>query len=111
MLCCIVPMRALHAPSRRNFGSAVVLRTAAALQRWRHSQCNRQSNPTALLHLPRRRLGFYLGGAVLQAQSGSGSRRDRQMETKPAQNIQDTFLNTARKDKSPITIYLMSGVK
>ena len=33
------------------------------------------------------------------------------MESKPAQNIQDTFLNTARKDKSPITIYLMSGVK
>src|SRR2546423_1962466 len=33
------------------------------------------------------------------------------METKPAQNIQDTFLNTARKDKSPLTIYLMSGVK
>jgi host factor-I protein len=33
------------------------------------------------------------------------------METKPAQNIQDSFLNTARKEKSPITIYLMSGVK
>ncbi|HUD23463.1 MAG TPA: RNA chaperone Hfq [Acidobacteriaceae bacterium] len=33
------------------------------------------------------------------------------METKPAQNIQDTFLNTVRKDKSPITIYLVSGVK
>src|SRR5271167_2646643 len=33
------------------------------------------------------------------------------MESKPAQNIQDTFLNTVRKDKSPITIYLMSGVK
>ncbi len=30
---------------------------------------------------------------------------------KPAQNIQDSFLNTARKDKSPITIYLLSGVK
>ena len=30
---------------------------------------------------------------------------------KPAQNIQDTFLNTVRKDKSPITIYLVSGVK
>ena len=27
------------------------------------------------------------------------------MESKPAQNIQDTFLNTVRKDKSPITIY------
>ncbi len=33
------------------------------------------------------------------------------MEAKPAQNIQDTFLNTVRKDKSPITIYLVSGVK
>jgi|SRR5579884_2770143 len=33
------------------------------------------------------------------------------MENKPAQNIQDTFLNTARKDKALITIYLVSGVK
>jgi host factor-I protein len=33
------------------------------------------------------------------------------MESKPAQNIQDSFLNTARKDKSVITIYLLSVVK
>ena len=33
------------------------------------------------------------------------------METKPAQNIQDSFLNTARKDKTQVTIYLLSGVK
>jgi host factor-I protein len=33
------------------------------------------------------------------------------MDSKPAQNIQDTFLNTVRKDKSPVTIYLVSGVK
>ena len=33
------------------------------------------------------------------------------METKPAQNIQDAFLNNARRDKSAITIYLLSGVK
>jgi len=34
------------------------------------------------------------------------------METKPAQqNIQDTFLNTARKERHNITIYLVSGVK
>lgn len=33
------------------------------------------------------------------------------MEQKTAQNIQDTFLNTVRKDKAPITIYLVSGVK
>ena len=35
------------------------------------------------------------------------------MDNKPAQpqNIQDSFLNTARRDKAPITIYLLSGVK
>ncbi len=33
------------------------------------------------------------------------------MDSKPAQNIQDTFLNTARKDRLNITIYLVSGVK
>src|ERR1017187_6867735 len=30
---------------------------------------------------------------------------------KPAQNIQDSFLNNARKDKIVLTIYLMSAVK
>ena len=30
---------------------------------------------------------------------------------KQAQNIQDSFLNNARKDKIVLTIYLMSGVK
>jgi len=33
------------------------------------------------------------------------------METRTAQNIQDSFLNNARRDKSAVTIYLMSGVK
>jgi host factor-I protein len=34
------------------------------------------------------------------------------MEVKPAQqNIQDSFLNTARKERHNITIYLVSGVK
>ncbi len=30
---------------------------------------------------------------------------------KPAQNIQDGFLNSARKEKAQVTIYLVSGVK
>ena len=30
---------------------------------------------------------------------------------KPVQNIQDVFLNNARRDKTVTTIYLMSGVK
>jgi host factor-I protein len=38
--------------------------------------------------------------------SGRGLKMD-----KPAQNIQDSFLNNARKDKGLVTIYLLSGVK
>jgi len=30
---------------------------------------------------------------------------------KPAQNIQDAFLNNARKDKTTVTLYLTSGAK
>src|SRR3954467_2978662 len=43
-------------------------------------------------------------GALRGAQEGSS------ME-KQAQNIQEAFLNNARKDKTFLTIYLMSGVK
>src|SRR5215469_14826805 len=43
---------------------------------------------------------------VLLSRKGLGDCMD-----KPAQNIQDSFLNNARKDKIVLTIYLMSGVK
>jgi host factor-I protein len=33
------------------------------------------------------------------------------VENKMAQNIQDAFLNNARKEKQTVTIYLLSGVK
>lgn len=33
------------------------------------------------------------------------------MDNKVAQNIQDAFLNNARKEKQLVTIYLLSGVK
>src|SRR6202021_594661 len=38
-------------------------------------------------------------------------RRSAMESRKPAQNIQDTFLNTARKERLNITICLLSGVK
>ena len=44
------------------------------------------------------------------AKPGGHSRDEVSME-KQAQNIQEAFLNNARKDKSFLTIYLMSGVK
>jgi len=45
-------------------------------------------------------------GVCRLAPNNSGGTMD-----KPAQNIQDSFLNNARKDKIVLTIYLMSGVK
>ena len=33
------------------------------------------------------------------------------MDKPPPQNIQDAFLNNARKDKAMVTVYLVSGVK
>jgi host factor-I protein len=63
-------------------------------------------------------VGFSLKDAApiaLPKDKGAASnlnKGDRQMETKPAQqNIQDSFLNTARKERHNITIYLVSGVK
>jgi len=41
----------------------------------------------------------------------SGQSRGEACMEKQAQNIQEAFLNNARKDKSFLTIYLMSGVK
>jgi host factor-I protein len=41
----------------------------------------------------------------------AGRTKEVGMENKPAQNIQESFLNTARKERTNITIYLLSGVK
>jgi host factor-I protein len=46
-----------------------------------------------------------------QTATPSGHTRDEVSMEKQAQNIQEAFLNNARKDKSFLTIYLMSGVK
>ena len=42
--------------------------------------------------------------------SRGAARKESPLE-KQAQNIQEAFLNNARKDKTFLTIYLMSGVK
>jgi host factor-I protein len=47
----------------------------------------------------------------------AGARRPAQQERKKAmsgdkkQNLQDTFLNSVRKTKTPLTIFLVNGVK
>jgi host factor-I protein len=48
--------------------------------------------------------------------AGGGWKREKKMETTAmaadrAQNLQDTFLNNVRKNKTPLTIFLVNGVK
>jgi host factor-I protein len=67
--------------------------------------------------LSRARRGMQPAGSfVTQGRKNRRSPAFRQLAggsfmDKPAQNIQDGFLNNARKDKIVVTIYLMSGVK
>ena len=42
--------------------------------------------------------------------SNQGNGKKEALEKLP-QNIQESFLNTARREKSQVTIYLLSGVK
>jgi host factor-I protein len=49
-------------------------------------------------------------GRGVSAASRGAAREEAPVE-KQAQNIQEAFLNNARKDKTFLTIYLMSGVK
>ncbi len=39
------------------------------------------------------------------------SKREKTMAADRAQNLQDTFLNHVRKTKTPLTIFLVNGVK
>src|SRR4051812_36487197 len=48
--------------------------------------------------------------ALSERLSAAKNNKESDVE-KPAQNIQEAFLNNARKDKMFLTIYLMSGVK
>ena len=41
----------------------------------------------------------------------SGAEQGKDMESKTAQNVQDTYFNTVRNDKTPLTIYLVNGVR
>jgi host factor-I protein len=45
-----------------------------------------------------------------QGMNGPVPEKREKME-KPSQNIQDGFLNTVRKEKLVVTVYLLSGVK
>ena len=43
--------------------------------------------------------------------TGGAGRRGKLMASERGQNLQDTFLNYVRKNKVPLTIFLVNGVK
>jgi host factor-I protein len=45
------------------------------------------------------------------AQAPTAKKRQNHMAQEKAQNLQDTFLNHVRKTKTPLTIFLINGVK
>jgi len=54
------------------------------------------------------------GGGVTTKKSEAETRnkkRNNKMATDRPQNLQDTFLNNVRKNKIPLTIFLVNGVK
>jgi host factor-I protein len=48
---------------------------------------------------------MFLDGAVRQ------KKKDKSMAQEKPQNLQDTFLNSVRKAKIPVTVFLVNGVK
>jgi host factor-I protein len=47
----------------------------------------------------------------VEAALGFRSDEARQMSNDKKQNLQDTFLNSVRKSRTPLTIFLVNGVK
>ena len=42
---------------------------------------------------------------------GSSNKKDRAVANEKSQNVQDVFLNHVRKGKTPVTVFLVNGVK
>jgi host factor-I protein len=61
-----------------------------------------------------RRSGFKRtpnAGSPKTLTSGQNKQEAKHMAQEKAQNLQDTFLNHVRKTKTPLTIFLINGVK
>jgi host factor-I protein len=58
---------------------------------------------------PRRRQ--HLTGRGRSFLRGAADRKEAKMPGEKAQNLQDAFLNHVRKQKVPVTIFLVNGVK
>jgi|GEM_PF-90583 len=49
--------------------------------------------------------------SVIRLQARGGTAKDKKNMAERTQNLQDLFLNSVRKSKNPLTIFLINGVK
>jgi host factor-I protein len=56
-------------------------------------------------------IGHPARGIPIPAGSSWDNKKAKKMAGERAQNLQDTFLNHVRKNKIPLTIFLVNGVK
>ena len=48
---------------------------------------------------------------TLAIRTGRNNNKDTNVATEKSQNVQDVFLNHVRKSKTPVTVFLVNGVK
>src|SRR4051812_31912737 len=48
---------------------------------------------------------------VRRAKAATKNKKDRAVAAEKSQNVQDVFLNHVRKSKTPVTVFLVNGVK
>src|SRR5215831_10925658 len=78
----------------------------APLGRWRNGYDNSTSRKRGA------RRGRALGARCVWRRLAVGQRTgDQPMSVETKQNLQDTFLNSVRRAKTPLTIFLVNGVK
>jgi host factor-I protein len=52
-----------------------------------------------------------IGGSARQLAPSRNNKRISDVATEKSQNVQDVFLNHVRKSKTPVTVFLVNGVK
>jgi host factor-I protein len=60
---------------------------------------------------PRKRVPSYRRSNSVAGTSQPGIKKGKLVANEKAQNVQEVFLNTVRKAKTPVTVFLVNGVK
>jgi host factor-I protein len=71
----------------------------------------RGENPAHPISVPKRNLNKNRPSTSLPAAFATGTHKEKLVANEKSQNVQDVFLNHVRKAKTPVTVFLVNGVK